>query len=226
MLATMLRFLALPAFCAALAAPTGVPTRAGVSEYPVHARAGGLEIGAEYLVRSLFGHGQMFNAGDYLVVEVALFPLRGETAAVSAGAFGLRINGKKRPILAQNPAFVAASLKYSDWAGERSFEARAGSGDREVRVAGPPPAERFPGDRRVPVPRRVPRAPEEDRSGLERRPPAAAHEVAVECALPEGPSRLPVAGYLYFPFKGKIRSLKSLELLYSGQEGEASLKLL
>jgi hypothetical protein len=228
-LRAMFRLLGFAALCAVLAAqnvPRGVPTKAAASEYPVQGKAGGLAIGAEYLVRSFSGQGRTFATDGYLVVEVALFPPPGETLAVSAGAFGLRINGQKRAILAQNPAFVAASLKYSDWGRQTSVEAHAGSGDREVRINTPVPSARFPGDMRVPAPRRPPRAPEENRSGLERRPEPVAHEIAVESALPEGVFRGPVAGFLYFPYSRKTRSLKSLELLYGGPAGDAALKLL
>ena len=87
----------------------------------------------------------------------------------------------------------------------------------------PVPVERFPGDptarRRLP-----PRAPEpEDRSGAEKTPEPKAEEVVVETALPEGTQRLPVSGYLYFAYKGKV---KSVELIYDGPEGHAALRLL
>ena len=35
-----------------------------------------------------------------------------------------------------------------------------------------------------------------------------------------------MSGFLYFAYRGKTKALKSLELLYSGPEGTAVLKLL
>lgn len=39
-------------------------------------------------------------------------------------------------------------------------------------------------------------------------------ELVVQTALPEGSRRGPVSGYLYFAYKGKTASIKTLELLY------------
>lgn len=45
-------------------------------------------------------------------------------------------------------------------------------------------------------------------------------------ALPEGDVKTPFAGLLYFPFGGKTKSIKTLELLYNGPEGKMALNLL
>jgi hypothetical protein len=50
-------------------------------------------------------------------------------------------------------------------------------------------------------------------------------DVVVDMALPEGDRVLPVSGYLYFPWKGKPKSLKSVELVYQGQGSAVTLKL-
>ncbi|HWQ54979.1 MAG TPA: hypothetical protein VN442_14935 [Bryobacteraceae bacterium] len=226
----MLRLLVIVASCALLPGQTsfgGVPAKDSAAAYSAHARAGRLEIGAEYLVRSIAGRRGIFFVKDYLVVEVAVFPPRGGTTEVTAGAFTLLMNGKKRPILPQSPGFVAASLKYPEWREGPRLEAVAGAGNAGVILGRPDPVERFPGDpnatSRVPRP---PRAPEpENPGGIDRQREATADEVAVASALPEGPARLPVAGYLYFPYSAKTKSIKSLELLYSGPEGDAALKV-
>ena len=228
-LLSMVRIAAAALCCAAvLSAAGGTEPKPKASEYAAHARAGAVEIGAEYLVHSFSGAGQMFAAGDYLVVEVALYPPRGETAQVSAGAFSLRINGSRKAALAQAPGFVAASLKYPDWEQRPTVVAGAGVGDTGVILGRPRQVERFPGDpagrTRLPAP---PRAPEpEDRSGLEKTAPATPAEVAVDAALPEGTARGPVSGYLYFAYQGKISKIKSLELLYTNETASAMLKLL
>ena len=208
-------------------APRGTGPKPRAADYPAHTQAGQLAIGAEYMVHSFSGSGQTFVAEKFLVVEVALYPPRGATITVQAGHFALRVNGKKQAILAQAPGFVAASLKYPDWEYRPRLEGYGGAGNAGVILGRPAPTERFPGDpnarNRLPAP---PRAPEPDNpSGADRPPQVTADEVAVESSLPEGPSRGPVSGYLYFPYTGKTRSIKSLELDYTGPEGEAALKL-
>ena len=44
-------------------------------------------------------------------------------------------------------------------------------------------------------------------------------------ALPEGEQLLPVSGLIFFPFRGKTKSIKLAELLYEGPAGKAALKL-
>ncbi len=145
---------------------------------------------------------------------------------VSAAHFRLRVNNKKQTLYSQTPGMVAASLKYPDWHERRGLEGSAGAGNAGVILG--TPSSRFPGDsrdrRRLPAP---PRAPEEEnRSGIERAPETKAEDAVVGAALPEGPQRGPVAGCLYFPYDGKLKSLKTLELLYEGPRGTASLRLM
>lgn len=227
----MSRLPAVLVFCALLpaqTAPEGTPVKPKAADYPAHARAGSLEIGAEYMVRSFSLAGRTFTTGDYLVVEVALFPPKGDGMMISADAFSLRMNGKKQAILPQSPGMVAASLKYPDWGRRPRLEAGAGAGNTGIILGRPEPVERFPGDprarTRIPAP---PRAPEPERpGGIERQPEPTADEIAVRASLPEGQARGPVSGFLYFAYRGKTKALKSLELLYSGPEGTAVLKLL
>jgi hypothetical protein len=161
------------------------------------------------------------------VIEAALFPA-GVAIPVSAGQFTLRLNGK-RTLLPQTPGIVAASLKYPDWEQRPTLVADAGAGNAGVTIGQPPAVERFPGDprpqqRRMPAPPRAP-APEHQQ---QREPEQAVqpHELAIEAALPEGETKHPVAGFVYFAFKGKTKGLKLIELLYRGPSGSAVLRLL
>ena len=45
-------------------------------------------------------------------------------------------------------------------------------------------------------------------------------------SLREGQRFLPSSGMIYFPYRGKLKSIHSLELLYDGPMGKATLKLL
>ncbi len=44
-------------------------------------------------------------------------------------------------------------------------------------------------------------------------------------AVPEGDQKPPFAGLLYFPFHGKMKAIKSMDLLYDGPAGKFELKL-
>jgi hypothetical protein len=197
------------------------------TDYPAHATAGNVSIGAEYLVHSIPAGNQTFVAADYLVVEVAVFPAKDEPAAIRGSSFTLRLNGKKLTLPPVAPGFVAASLKYPDWELHPRAEASAGVGDAGVILGRPPAVGRFPGD---PTTSRLPRAPQapppDDRRGIEREEPERAEDVIAKTALPDGLVTKPVSGFVYFPYKGKAKALKSVELIYDGKAGTATLKLM
>jgi hypothetical protein len=210
-----------PLLAGVLAAQSGTAPKASVDEYPVHARLEKLSIGAEYLVHSFSGGRETFIARDYLVVEVALFPAEGETLAVNSGQFSLRVNGRKDALAPQAPEFVAASLKYPDWTPHPRAEAGVGP----VIFGTPTPTERFPGDPQGRTGPPVPKAPDDNPSGLEKEPPVTAEELVVQTALPEGERREPASGYLYFAYRGKIKGIHKLELEFAGPAGHALLQL-
>ena len=62
--------------------------------------------------------------------------------------------------------------------------------------------------------------PEYNPTGIHKEP-VKADVLVIETALVEGPHHSAISGFLYFPFRGKIGSIKSLELLYR----DAVLKL-
>ena len=206
---------------AAVAFAQGTQPKAKPADYPVNGESGTVGIGAEFLVHSYYGGGQMLFTSDYVVVEVALFPAPGETITVSAGSFALRLNGKKQVLGAQAPGIVAASLRFSSF-NRPNLQASAGVGDTGVILGRPRPVERYPGDpsgrSRTPAP---PRAPDPDNSGTQPAEQVKPEDALVSAALPEGETRWPVSGYLYFPFSGKTTKLKSVELLC----GKTALKL-
>jgi hypothetical protein len=208
--------------------PYGATAKPKPADYPVHAPAGDAWLGAEYHVRSVLARGQTIVVQDYLVVEVALYPPPGKPLAVSTGQFTLRLNGKKLLLYAQAPGFVAAALKYPDWERRPTLVATGGIGDAGVIIGRPEQVERFPGDNRPSRTRlpRPPRAPApEDPSGLAEEEPPKPEELVVEAALPGGEAKGPVSGYLYFAHKGKTKSIRTLELLYEGPGGGATLRL-
>ena len=193
-------------------------------EYPVRASTPKMTIAAEYQVHSVRGRQrQMFAAEDHLVVETACYPARSEKVVVSIQHFSLRVNGKTA-LLAQTPGFVAASMKYPDW--ERKPSVVAGAGP--VLIGRPQSVPRFPGDNRVPT-TPMPNPPKTpnpaDASGVDPEPVESGPETVIATGLEEGEITKAIAGHLYFPFRGKTKSIKSLELIYHGPAGDAVLKL-
>jgi len=195
-------------------------------DYPSHATAGPTSIGAEYLVHSIPTHSQTFLARDYLVVEVAVFPARNQPVEININSFTLRLNGKKEILYPDTPGTVAASLKYPDWEQPHPHtEVQAGAGNDSVILGRPPAVGRFPGD---PNPRPAPpKSPSPGESaGIDRNEPQTPDEAVAQYSLPDARIEKPVSGYLYFHFRGKTKSIKSLELVYEDQAGSVTLKLL
>ena len=198
--------------CLALAASAwaqGTAPKSKADDYEVHTRARRIELGAEYMVTSVAGPNGMYVVPDHLVVEVALFPPKGEPVTTSAGDFELRVDGKMlRPV---TPGTVVAAIERAEWKYPRGVQATAGMGNDTVTIGGP--------TRRAPLPPRVPEP--ENRSGLPPPEPVRLRELVVTTALPEGEFRGPVSGFLYFPFTGKASKIRTVVLEY----GDVSLKL-
>ena len=222
----MVRRLAVAALLAVqLPAQQGTAPRPGPEDYPVRTSVGDHHLAADFMVRSFYGRGRSFLLKDYLAVEVALYGPRFSRLPISTSHFSLRIKGAKRALRPEAPPLVAASLRYPDWERRPHGSIGVTLGGGGVILGEPEPVERFPGDPRasVPTPPRVPDSPQAP--GAEPEDPVQAAEVAIESALPEGEQPLPVSGYLYFAFKGKAKKLRSVELLYEGPVGSATLPL-
>ena len=138
----------------------GTQPKASAAEYPVQAISGNLTIGAEYMVHSFGGGEQMYLAERYLVVEVALFPPKGESVTADATKFALRVNGKKTLLYPQSPALVASHLNQREWETTRRVEADLGVAGVNIGLGHPEqrdPATGVPTGRRLPNPPRAPK---------------------------------------------------------------------
>jgi len=183
-------------------------------DYDVHATSGNLTIGAEFMVHSFSGEGQMYLVEDFLVVEVALYPPKNTELAALPSDFALRINGKKPLLLPASPQFAASTLAHPEWSGRPNLEGGVGMGDTGV-IFGRPTRTQVPGGQDPDTTRLPPRAPApDDRSGLGKPQVIPAPELLVRTALPTDPQRGPVSGFLYFQWRGKVKSIKTLDLLY------------
>ena len=198
----------------------GTSPRTKPADYPVHGHAGGLNIGAEFLYRTVPAGADSIFVKDFLVVELALYGPDNTRVVISPGHFLLRINGSKRPVLPLSAEVVAYHQRWdSDWRG-----AAIETGDSRVVLDRPVPGPRFPDDPRHRLPR-LPRMDTDSRDGAPRRARPEPVEVMKQAALPEEEQRLPVAGCLYFPYDKKTKSIKRLELIYQGPAGAVTLLL-
>lgn len=183
----------------------GMPPRATPADYNAHAKAGEVTLAAEFGGHSVPTPQSVLATEDYVAVEVALFgPPEGHTV-ISIKDFSLRINEKKSVLPAQPYSLTFGSLKDPEWAPPEPVESKSktslGSGGQGNS-----------GDKPAPV-----------------HPPFALQrtwQLAVQkAALPEGDRLLPAAGLIFFRYSGQAKGIYSVELIYSGPAGKASLNL-
>jgi hypothetical protein len=189
----------------------GLPPRNAPADYQAQAKAGSVTLAAEFA-----GHGVptaqgTFNTEDYVVVEMGLFGPPEARATISSTDFSLRINGKKMPTPSEPYALILKSLKDPEWVppdpGEGKPKSKGGisgggGGDSGGGNDPPPPPPKMPLELQRAMAQKVQKA-----------------------VLPEGDRALPVAGLLFFSYRGKTDSIRSMELIYSGPAGKATLAL-
>ena len=186
----------------------GMPPRTAPSEYQAQAQAGKVTIGAEFMGHAVPTPEQTVESEDYIVVEAGLFGPPGAKITLARGDFSLRINGKKVPSPSEPYELAFHSLKDPQWQPPETDEAKKsttslttnGSGGG----AGQPP----------PLP---PKMPFELRRAMEQH--------VQKAAMQEGERAMPQAGLLFFLYRGKVDNIRSLELIYSGAAGTATLTL-
>jgi hypothetical protein len=187
----------------------GMPPRTAPTEYQAHAQAGTVAIGAEFMGHSVPTPEQTVNSEDYIVVEAGLFGPPGERTKLSREDFSLRVNGKKNVLPSEPYELVFKSLKDPEWQppaapeeskGSKGGLTTGGGGGQQDSAPPPPPKMPFP---------------------LRR----AMEQHVQKAAMLEGDRPLPQAGLLFFLFRGKPENIKSLELLYNGAAGKATLEL-
>lgn len=187
----------------------GTPPRATPAEYQAQAQAGTVTVAAEFKGHSVpTAQGSPLSTEDFVVVEVGLFGPPEARVKLSANDFSLRVNGKKTALPTQPAGLVVGSLKDPEWeppAAPSKSKTSIGGGGRGGDQSDPnaPPAP-------VKIPIEVQRA--------------MAQRVQ-RASLLEGDRALPQAGLIFFQYRGKTQGIHSLELLYSGPAGKATLTL-
>ena len=185
----------------------GMPPRVTPAEYQAHAQVGTVTIAAEFTGHAIATPQGPLTTEDYLVVEVGFFGPPEARAKLAIDDFSLRISGKKALLTGQPYGMVLSSLKDPEWQPpvkpEKSKTSMGGSGGGGQGESNDPP----------PVPKM---------SFPERR---AMEQKVQKATLPEGDRALPVAGLIFFQYGGKTKGIKSIELIYSGPAGKATLTL-
>jgi len=184
----------------------GMPARATPGDYQAHAAVGPLTIGAEFLQHSVPTPGLLLGTEDYIVVEAGVFGPPGARTTLNPGDFTLRVNGKK--MLQSEPyATVFKSLKDPEWEPDvpvdKASKTSIGSSGAGGKNSNDPPV--------------VPKPPFKLQRDWNLR--------MQKEAFPEGDRALPQAGLLFFRYGGKASGIHSIELMYAGPSGKATIEL-
>jgi hypothetical protein len=189
----------------------GMPPRAAPGEYQAQAKAGTVTIGAEFAGHSVPTPEHTYSAEDYIVIEAGFFGPADAHITLSRDDFTLRINAKKVALPSEPYELVFHSLKDPEWIPPETGDSKAasktslntgGGGSNGAPGSAPPPPPKMPFPLRRAMEQHVQKA-----------------------AMLEGDRPLPQAGLLFFRYGGKAEGIKSLELIYSGAAGSATLTL-
>jgi hypothetical protein len=185
----------------------GMPPRAAPGDYQAHAQAGAVTIAAEFMGHAVPKPEGPLSTEDYVVMETGLFGAPGERIKLSIDDFSLRINGKKTPLSSQPYGLVTGSLKDPQWAPPEEAEAKPKS-KTGLSSGGQSDSNSLPTVVHVPIELR-----------------RAMAQYLQKSSLPEGDRALPLAGLIFFQYRGKTSSLRSIELIYAGPAGKTTLAL-
>ena len=190
----------------------GLPPHVTPLEYGSKAKIGngGYVIGADF-----HGHAgpttlSALNNDDYVSVEIGLYGPVGAKLQIAISDFTLHI-GKKH--LQSVPyGMLLPNIKDPDYDAPDAIEARKakkeGGGGTSIGGGGgqqntnTPPIIHIPLEKQRAMAQQVQRA-----------------------SVPLGERALPVAGLIFFPYRGKTQNIDSIELIYNGPAGKVTLDL-
>ena len=185
-------------------APQGLAPRSSPSDYPAQAKLGPITLAAEFAGHGIPTPDGPLSTEDYVVVEVAFYGPAGTRLPISFNDFSLHINNKKNPTPSESYEHVGTSVKDPEWVPPEKPEKPSGGG-----ILG--------GGGNNDTSKEPPRPPAELRRSWAQR--------AKKSALADGNRALPQDGLLYFSYGGNLKSIRSLELIYAGAAGNATLEL-
>jgi hypothetical protein len=187
----------------------GLPPRVTANDYQAHVQAGTVTIAAEFKGHAVPNPQGPLTTEDYVTVEIGLFGPPDARIRISADDFTLRVNGRKAALSSQPYGMVIGNVKDPEWEppekkaehSKTSLGTGGGGGDKPEPGA-PPPVVHIPIEVQRAMASRVRKA-----------------------ALPEGDRPLPQAGLIFFRYGGKEKGIHSIELVYGGAAGKATLTL-
>lgn len=182
----------------------GLPPRAAPADYQAHTQASTLTLAAEFVGHAVPTPEATYSTEDFVVVETGVFGPPEARAKLSIGDFSLRINGRKMASPSQPYGLSFSSLKDPQWEPPSKPKASKPTLDQ----GGGQPNDSFQPIVRMPI---------ELKRTMQQRVQRA--------SMPEGDRALPAAGLLFFEYRGKPESIRSLELIYNGPAGKATLAL-
>lgn len=186
----------------------GLPPRATAADYQANAAAGTVTIAAEFLGHAVPTAQGTLSTETFVVVEAGIFGQPDAGIKLSLENFSLRINGKNDPLPSQPFGLVGKSLKDPDLEPPASASSKTktnvngGGGGGQIDSNAPPAPVHIPIEVQRSMQQRVQKA-----------------------AFPEGDRTLPVAGLLFFQYSGKAKNIRSVDLIYNGPAGKATLEL-
>jgi hypothetical protein len=182
----------------------GLPPRATPADYQAHTQVGTLTLAADFVRHSVPTPEATYSTEDFVIVEAGLFGPPQSRLNLSIGDFSLRINGKKVAMPSQPYGLSFSSLKDPEWEPPSKPKAEKPT----LNAGGGQPDDSFHPIVRMPI---------ELKRTMQQRVQRA--------SMPEGDRALPAAGLLFFEYRGKPESIRSLELIYTGPAGKATLAL-
>jgi hypothetical protein len=183
----------------------------------------GLSIGADLLGRYLPVEGYSIYSDEYIYVEVALFGPKGRKIDLQSGQFVLNIN--KTPLTPQSPGLVTLTGNFPEMIARPQVVAGGGANGGVIEIGGRDRKPRFPGDDPAHTPTPGPEAPVDPSNGQVQKAPVKPEILVERAKLPEGSHALPVSGFLFFAYEGKLKKAKHIVLDYKGPLGSASVTL-
>ena len=196
-----------PAVGGTINEPQGLPPRAAPSEYPAQAKLGAITLAADFAGHGVPTPDGPLSSESYVVVEVAFFGPSGTRLPISFNDFSLRVNNKKNATPAEPYERVGTSVKDPEWTPPEKPEKGGGGG---LLTSGG-------GGGGNDTSKEPPRPPAELRRSWAQR--------VRKAALADGERSLPQDGLLYFSYGGNAKSIRSLQLVYAGAAGKATLDL-
>ena len=205
-------------------ASNGIRPRGSAADYPAHVTSDGVTIAAAVVppaqVRKMFAAD--LNGMGYIVIEVAVYPETAPDADVSSGDFMLSPAGETSavpPVSARTIAGVLDRKNSPPHVRDTDVTATVGYETGTDPVTGRRVSGTYTG---VAVENGPPGTLSPPPSGPD---PWTMKQELEERSLPEGKTKQPIAGYLYFPKLSKKSRGAGYELTYYGVSGKVQLSI-